>query len=278
MTADVATELTPRAIHIASIVLSGRRLTAKHSDTIWPPPRRGRHGLSIPVLRAAVVDYKASRAAALARRLAEAGAADAAFELLRLGRNDEITASALVELAPHLSTDHVLLIEQRLSNPRLQSLDVKLRSGHTLLSDDSARAYLYSRLAPSIARVGHVDRAREYARAVDEQWRVAAYLGIAEATSDATRQRALLDALTTALGPRGVLQREQFAPAARALARESKAAAAAWPIVLDWARANSRHHAVEALASHAPVAAVVGGESLCDEVFGAIDSVLRWWP
>jgi hypothetical protein len=217
-------------------------------------------------------------AALLARRMGVLGDADGAFDLLRLGRNDEFTAAALVELAPYLSRDRVLFIDERIRTVMIDALAVPARVGRTILSS-GARGYLAGRLAPSLARVGETDRAFEYAHETDEQWRAASYLGIAKATnSDAIRMRALLEALATVLGLRAVFRSEQLDGVAAAIAGDAVTSGAAWPIAVEWARAHPRHEAIEVLAAFSPVAAAIGGTSLPDEVYAAIEHVLRWWP
>jgi hypothetical protein len=229
-----------------------------------------------PHLPFVAVDDEAPTAAALARRLGGLGQADAAFALLPAGRNNDVTAMALVELAPHLAREQVLRIEDRVLSATFRSL--------TVVFDDSlwtidGRNYLTGRLAPSLARVGEVEQALAYARATDaEPWRVPSYLGVAEATEGDTRTRVLLDALTTVQDLRDVFRHRQIDDVARAIAHDETAAAAAWPRAVEWARTHPRHEAIEMLASLAPIAAVVGGVALPDEVFRAIERVLRWWP
>jgi hypothetical protein len=76
-------------------------------------------------------------------------------------------------------------------------------------------------------------------------------------------------------------------PTAAALARrmgELGAGAAAYALLrlgrdeVEWASAHPRNEAIEMLALLAPVAARVGGTTLVDETFGAVERVLHWWP
>jgi hypothetical protein len=223
------------------------------------------------------VEHESSVGAALARRMAVLGKADAAFALLRMGRNDDFTATALVELAPRLSPEEVLFVEDWVRTAKLEKVAVSGRVGKTLLST-TARSYLLGRLAPSLARAGEVRRAVQYAEETEIEWRVASYLGIAEATNDDMRKHALLQALRAVFEVRDVFRSEQIYGAARAIAGDAATAAAAWPIALKWASAHPRCDAIEVIAAFAPVAHAIGGSSLPDQTFIAIEQVLRWWP
>jgi hypothetical protein len=229
-----------------------------------------------PELPFVFTDDKAPTAAALARRLGALGQADATFALLPVGRNDDVMAMALVELAPHLAREQVLVIEDRVLSATFRSLTVA--DGHSRVSNVD-RSYLTGRLAPSLARVGEVERALAYAHSMEaDRWRVASYLGIAEATSGDARTRVLLDALTAVQDLRDVFRQEQIDDVARAIARDEAASAEAWPRTVEWARRRPRHEAISILAALAPVATVVGGTVLPDEIFRAIERVLHWWP
>jgi hypothetical protein len=182
---------------------------------------------------------------------------------------------ALVELAPQLAREQVLRIEDRVLSATLESLFVAVDT--SWVSAD--RSYLTGRLAPPLARVGEVERALAYAGSTDaDHWRVASYLGIAEATGGDTRTRVLLVALAAVQDLRDVFRREQLDDVAYAIARDEAAAAAAWTRAVEWARTRPRYEAIEMLAALAPVAAVVGGAALPDEIFRAIERVLHWWP
>jgi hypothetical protein len=218
--------------------------------------------------------YKEPTAAGLARRMDALGEAGDAFGLLEVARNDGVTAMALLELAPHLPRDQVLLTEQRV---RSATLEYPLAAeGMGWVGVD--RSYFTGRLAPSLARVGEVDLALTYARGTDADRRVASYLGIAQTTAGELRTEALIDALTTVLNLPDWSRREQIDGVAAAIAGDDTAAAAAWRSAVNWARTQTRYEAIETMASLAPVAAAIGGAALVDSVFDAMERVLRWWP
>jgi hypothetical protein len=223
-------------------------------------------------------DEKPWIAAALGVRMAALNDTATALKLLLLGRNDAITVTALVELAAQLPKEHVLAVEARVRSTHLDTLSIPQRFGRLIISGDSARGYLGARLAPSLARVGEVERAREYVRKADDSWRPAAWLGIAAATSGSARASALLDALRSVLDLRDVFRGDHLDGLAQALAMEPTVREQAWRIANEWARTHPRHEAIEVLAAFAPVAAAVGGVALVSELYSAIERVLRWWP
>ena len=223
-------------------------------------------------------ELRPSMAAALALRMAALGDTKTAFELLLLGRNDAVTVMALVELSTHLPKEEVLVVEKRVPSVSLDTLWIPERPGRVGLPRDSAQAYLGARLAPSLARVGEIERAQMYVRKVEERWQPAAWLGIAAATSGSVRTSALLEALASVLDLRDVFRRDHLDSVAHAIAKESAIAEPAWRTAVEWARAHPRHEAIGVLATFAPVAAALGGAALVREVYSTIERVLRWWP
>ncbi|MFT3802007.1 MAG: TIR domain-containing protein [Burkholderiaceae bacterium] len=219
-------------------------------------------------------DEPAATAGALARRLGTIGRANAAFELVRLGKDNEVTTSVLVELGPWLSREDVLEIERRVAFAELGTMSVACRIGRQSVG----REYLAARLAPALARVGEVDRAVHCAARADEASRIEAYLRIAAATSGETRSRTLLQTLDAVLAQREVYRNEQIDEVACALASDTTACARlAWSRACDWARSQARKDAIEVLASMAPVAVAAEGSGFVNEVFRAIERVVRWW-
>jgi hypothetical protein len=215
-------------------------------------------------------------AAALARRLGELGQGAAAYALLRLGRDDGVTLSGLVEVAPHLSRDEVLDIEERLLSTTVRYLTV---AGDGYRLSNISPSYLGGRLAPALARVGEVRRALAHCAAADaERERVDAYLGVADWTEGETRSKALNEAIVAVRDLRDVFRRDQLGPVGEAVGRDPAVAASAWPDAVKWASAHPRDEAISMLASFAPVAATVGGTALVDETFDAVERVLHWWP
>jgi hypothetical protein len=222
------------------------------------------------------VDERAATAAALARRLGALGMADTAFDLVRLGRNDEVTALALVELSRWLAPQHVVEAERRAASADLGTMSIALRVGR----QGAGREYLAARLAPALAHAGELERALRYAAAAPEAWRIDSYLGIAAAVSPAARSAALLQTLDAVLAQREVYRNEQIDEVAGAIITSETADCArpAWSRACDWARGQSRKDAIEVLASMAPVAFAAGGRKLADELFRATERVVRWWP
>jgi NB-ARC domain/MTH538 TIR-like domain (DUF1863) len=219
-------------------------------------------------------------AAGLGLHMAALNDTATAFKLLLLGRNDAVTVTALVELAAQLSKEQVLIVEERLQSADLDGLSIPrgIGRGRLIVSRDGARSYLAARLAPSLARVGEAERAREYVRNADEEWRPAAWLGIAAATSGNIRASALLDALKSVLEPRAVSREDHLEELAHALATEPVVREEAWRTTLEWAGSQPRHEAIEVLTAFAPLSAAVGGVALVRDVYSAIERVLRWWP
>jgi hypothetical protein len=224
----------------------------------------------------APADDKAPAAAALTRRMVELGAAEDAYALLRLGRDDDVTLSGLVEVASHLSRDDVLHIEERLVSTTVSYFTVV--DNGTRISNIRP-SYLLGRLVPALARVGEVRSANAHAAATDaELRRVDAYIGIATWTQGEARSNALAAAIATVQDLRDVHREKQLGKVGKAVARDPRAAAVAWPNAVEWAGAHPRDEAIEMLAFFAPVAAAVGGTALVDEAFDAIERVLQWWP
>jgi hypothetical protein len=227
-------------------------------------------------LPSAPADDNAPTAAALARRMGDLGAGGTAYALLRLGRDDDVTLSGLVEVAPHLCRDDVLDIEERLLSTTVRSLTVVYDGSRSITPEGPS--YLGGRLAPALARVGEVRRALTHAAATDAALgRVDAYLGVADSTLDETRSHVLVAAMETAQSL-GVHRPEQLRRVGEAVARDPAAAALAWPNAVTWASARPRDEAIEMLAGFAAVAATVGGTDLVDETFDAVERVLQWWP
>jgi hypothetical protein len=216
----------------------------------------------------------APTAAALAERIATQGAADAAWELVRLGRDNEVTAMALVALAPWLSRERLLDAERRVLSASIGPVMLPTELGRHSADRNDLTAFL----APSLARAGQVQRALECATQAGDKWRIAACLGIAEATDGRTRSSTLLVALRALLAQRDVFRKDGIDDVARAIARDRDAAQPAWAEAIAWARSRPRNEAIEVLTALAPVAAAARGEALVDEVFAAIERVVRWWP
>ena len=219
-------------------------------------------------------DSPAHAAGRLAQRLGALGRADEALALVRVGRNDDVTAMALLGLSPWLSREDLLWAERRILAAEFYSISVATEYG----SRSADRSYLTGRLAPALARTGEWKRAMAYAESTEEESRVHALLGIAQLTQDHERAAALAAALGALLSLRDVHRDEQIDRVAHALSHDRTAAVDAWLAAAAWARTRPRHEAVSVLASLAPVAAAAGGTSLVDEVFGAIERALRWWP
>jgi len=217
-----------------------------------------------------LVGNRALTAAALAERLAAQGMADAAWDRVRVGRNDAVTAMALIALAPWLSRERLLDAERRVLSASFEGIMLPIEYGR--------RNGLIARLAPSLARAGQLERALDYAARADDHARIAAYLGIADATDGRARSDALLLALRALLTERSVILKARIDEVARAIARDPDAARSAWAEATAWARSRPRNEAIDGLAALAPVAAAVRGESLVDETFAAIERVVRWWP
>ena len=219
-------------------------------------------------------DDAASTAAALARRLGEWGRADDAFELLLLGADDAVTTMGLVALAPWLSRVRVREVVRRANAAKLGNVMVPVQIGRRGIGRD----YLEAQLAPALARIGELDLARRYADAADEAWCIDAHLGIAAATTGDERSRALERTLDVLLRQRDVYRSEQIDDVAHALALDRPSVRRSWAAAVAWAREHPRDEAIEVLASLAPVAVAVGGTPLVDEVFRAVERVVRWWP
>ncbi len=115
----------------------------------------------------------------LALRMASLGDALTAFDLVAVGRDDGVTAAALVALAPSLSAERVRMIDNRVCTASIESIEVDAGIGSSVYSGENARSYLAARLAPSLARAGEVARSLAYAHSAPEEHRVAAFLGIA---------------------------------------------------------------------------------------------------
>jgi hypothetical protein len=214
---------------------------------------------------------------ALTRRLGELGAAEEAWSLLAVARDDESTAAGLVELAPFLPSERVRTIEARVLNAPPKGFMVPIPDGIGRVG--GGQSYLIGRLAPSLARAGLPDRALQYARASDSgYWKIPALLGIADVLHDGARTDVLIEAFTVLSGLAAVFQSGHANNLARAVATTPEAAAQIWPRVLQWSQQRTRREAIEILASFAPVAGSVGGPELADEVFISMDRVLRWWP
>jgi hypothetical protein len=208
--------------------------------------------------------------------MGELGHGHAAYALLRLGSDDEVTLTGLAEVARFLDRDEVLDIEERLMATTVQSLWIEHEGS---LYGNVSPNYLGGRLAPALARVGEASRALEHAAAADQELaRVDAYIGIAACTEGEIRTRALAEALATVRDLRAYRRRQQLGRVARAVAGDTARAAIAWRDAVEWARAHPRHEAIEMLALIAPVAATVGGTALVDEILDEIDQVLHWWP
>jgi hypothetical protein len=229
----------------------------------------------VPIVLA---DNDPAAAGKLAYRMVSLGEALAAFEMVSGGRDDGVTAAALVALAPSLSIECVRKIDNRLRKASIDWIAVDTDIGTTSYSGEDGRSYLAARLAPSLARAGDVDRALAYAHSAPEEHRVAAFLGIAEETTSNTRTQALLYALRAVIDLRQGYRRDQLEGVANALATDGPAAVTGWRLAIEWARNRPRHEAIEVLATVSPIAAAIGGAACVDELYQSIERVLRWWP
>jgi hypothetical protein len=101
--------------------------------------------------------------------MASLGDALGAFDLVSVGRDDGVTAAALVALAPFLSAERVRMIESRVRTASIESIAEDIGIGSIIYSGESAQSYLFARLAPSLARAGEVARSLAYAHSAPEE-------------------------------------------------------------------------------------------------------------